>query len=226
MKLDLAKSESLGLTQAEVIVLLGIVSCFFFFLFFFILPVEQASKRHEQRIYCVSNLRQMSMAFQTWADDHNKKFPMEISATNGGTMESIASGNVAGGFEIMSNELPNLKILICPADSIHPAVTNFANGLGNSNISYFVSLDADEGSPERILSGDDNFEISRVPVHSGLLQFSNDAPIGWSTSRHMGVGNLSFADGSVAEEFSNSFHNAMLYATKGVGTMTNRFAIP
>ncbi len=223
MKLNVVKSGTRGLTRWEIIV---VIACIFSFFFFIIWPVEQAKTRGEQRIYCVSNLRQMGVAFRTWADDHNKKFPMEISVTNGGALELVATGNVAACFEIMSNELPGLKILTCPADPIHPAVAGFSDGFGNSNISYFVSLDADEGSSERILSGDDNFEISGVPVHSGLLQFSNDAPIGWSRIRHLGVGNLSFADGSVDEEISNSFHNAMLYAAKGNNAITNQFAIP
>jgi hypothetical protein len=35
-------------------------------------------------------------------------------------------------------------------------------------------------NPQMILSGDDNFEISGVPVKSGLLELSSNAPISWT----------------------------------------------
>ena len=167
------------------------------------------------------------MAYLAWGADHNNKYPMEISVTNGGAMESVANGDVAACFGEMSNELKTPKILNCPADPIHPAAIDFTNGLNNSNISYFVCLDADESHPNELLSGDANFEISGTSIHSGLLQFSTNVPIGWDSIRHPGfgyggVGNLGFADGGAAEESSNGLHNALLET----GLATNRLAIP
>ncbi len=58
-------------------------------------------------------------------------------------MERAATGNVAAVFPVMSNELNTPKILFCPEDKIRTQATMFtATQPGNSNISYFVNLDA------------------------------------------------------------------------------------
>ena len=74
-----------------------------------------------------------------WADDNGGKFPMQVSVTNEGVMELIATGNVAACFSVMSNTLSDPAVLICPQDTKHFPATNF-EALSNSNISYFVKF--------------------------------------------------------------------------------------
>ena len=52
-------------------------------------------------------------------------------------------------------------------------------------------------TPQRFLSGDDNFAIAKVPVKSGLLAFSTNASIAFTAERHGNGGNIGLADGSV-----------------------------
>ena len=46
-----------------------------------------AAKRRVSRISCWSNLRQVNIAFQIWAEDNKNRYPMAVSVTNGGAME-------------------------------------------------------------------------------------------------------------------------------------------
>src|SRR2546428_11389285 len=70
-----------------------------------------------QRINCTNNLKQMGLAFRTWALDHNDQLPMQVSVTNGGAMEIVATGTAFTVFQVMSNELSTPKILFCPEEN-------------------------------------------------------------------------------------------------------------
>jgi prepilin-type processing-associated H-X9-DG protein len=111
--------------------------------------------------------------------------------------------------------------LRCPADTPWVWATNFSV-LNNSNISYFVGLDAKEAQPQLFLSGDDNFAISGVPVKSGLLQLWTNTPIAWTKERHKHTGNILFADGSVVQTDDKS----LVEKLQATGPATNRLAIP
>jgi prepilin-type processing-associated H-X9-DG protein len=190
-----------------------------------LLPMHMTAKHRAQRINCASNLKFIGLAYNIWAGDHNNQYPMSFSVTNGGGMELIATGNVAAYFDVMSNELSTTLLLTCPAESEKEAYP-FGGAwftLENSNISYFVGLKAGKAHPRALLSGDDNFAIGGVPVKSGLLTFSPDAPISWTPERHQGCGNLLFGDGSVTiPAVDNSRLTNIVHDTH----MTNRLMLP
>ncbi len=186
-------------------------------------------------IDCISDLRQIGLSYRVWAGDNGDKYPMQASVTNGGAMELVATGNVAAVFEVMSNALSTPKLLICPQDTKSILATNFGRGFNNSNISYFVGLDADQTNPQMLLSGDDNFAIGGVPVKSGLLQLSTSSPIAWTSGRHVSynshfwtaarykfVGNIGLADGTVQQLTTDGLQQAL----QRTGVATNRLAIP
>src|SRR5438045_9793440 len=79
-----------------------------------VLTALARQKRSGQQMNCVNNLRQIGVAFRTWALDFGDKYPAQVSATNGGTMELVDSGTVWPHFSVMSNELSTPKILVCP----------------------------------------------------------------------------------------------------------------
>lgn len=110
-------------------------------------------------------------------------------------MESTTNGAVFFTFVVMSNELNTPKILICPADVRRPAA-NFGPGLANSNISYFVGVNADETQPQMLLSGDRNLTNGTLPANRLLLLTTNSAP-GWDHRLHKFRGNIALSDGSV-----------------------------
>jgi hypothetical protein len=174
-----------------------------------------------QRINCVNNLKQVGVAFRLWEGDHNDKYPMQVSVTNGGAMELIATGNVAACFRMMSNELSTPKILLCPADTHRVWATNFST-LNNSNISYFVNLDAVEAYPQMFLDGDDNLTVGGVPVQAGILNLWTNSNVGWTKERHHSAGVIGIADGSVQQLTTDGLRQALQQS----GVATNRLAIP
>jgi hypothetical protein len=180
-------------------------------------------KDSSTRIECINNLKEIGLACRIWEDDQGDKYPMFVSITNGGAMELIATGNVVATFQVMSNELSMPKILICPEDKKRlPAATNFSDIQLKNKISYFVGVDAKETQPQMFLSGDDNLAVGEVPAKSGLLEFSTNSSIAWTTTRHDHVGNIGLADGSIWQGTSSGLRRLLL----DIGAATNRLAIP
>jgi prepilin-type processing-associated H-X9-DG protein len=96
--------------------------------------------------------------------------------------------------------LANPGVLVCPADTRF-AATNFA-ALQNSNLSYFVGLNAELGKPTSILAGDRNLTNDWGGATS-LLYLGPNNPLRWTRELHQFKGNLLFADGHV-EEWNNA----------------------
>lgn len=220
MKPRVSHQKTAALTLAEVLVIIVVLAVLAAFV------LSALPRKHEynwrKQVSCVNTLKQVGLSFRLWEADHNDKYPMQVSITNGGIMELVATGNVVATFQVMSNELSTPKIVLCPQDVSRDYATNFTTDFNNGRISYFVGADADENYPQRFLSGDANFEIGGAAVKSGLLEFSTNAPIGWSAARHNLSGNIGFADGSV-QSLSNS--NLLIYLHQ-TGLATNRLAIP
>ena len=181
-------------------------------------------RRRSSTIDCVVNLHRISTSFQMWEGDNNNQYPMSYS-TNG-ILAWPATTNIAVYFRAMSNQLDTPKFLICPADRKHVPATNWTTDFNNSHISYFLNLDASEAYPQLVMFGDDNLAVNGVPVKSGLALLPANAAISWATERHGRVGNLGFADGSVAEESNLGLQNALQLSLQGTPVTTNRIAIP
>jgi prepilin-type processing-associated H-X9-DG protein len=223
VKTHLQNKKNRALTLVELLVVVGTIAV----LAAIILPGNELTKRRAQEINCVSNLKQVALSFRVWPPAQDDKYPMSVSVTNGGAMEIISTGNVAGCFQIMSNELGTPKILICPADLERPvAATNFQNDFNNSHISYFINPDAAERYPQQIMTGDDNLAVNGVAVKSGMLVLSSNFTISWTASRHGRVGNIGYADGSIAQVSSSGLQSSCILSGQGTPTMTNRLAVP
>ncbi len=218
MKPRIANRKTAALTLVEAVVIIFILSV----LAAMLLPALAAAKRKTSRIGCVNNLKQIGLAFRIWSGDNGDKYPMEVSATNGGTMEQAAAGDATATFQVMSNELSTPKILVCPQDANCSYATNFYGGFTAKNISYFVGLTAYTNSSQAFLSGDDHFQFSSVPVKSGLLEISSATQLKWTAERHKFAGNIGLADGSV-QSVSSSGLAKLIQQT---GFATNRLAIP
>lgn len=217
MKPRLSKKRNAAMTLFEV----GVVIAIVMILVVVVLP-RLARARTYSKINCVNNLKQIGLAYRIWAGDNNDKYPMQVSTTNGGTMELMADGkNVWRNFLVMSNELSTPKILFCPADAGRIRATNFSNDL-KDKISYFFGVDANPKDPQMLLSGDDNFAISGIPVKSGLLEISSNTPIAWTSARHKFAGNIGLADGSVQQVSNSELTNSL----QPTGSATIRLAIP
>lgn len=223
------------MTIVEVLVIIAVLAA----LAALLLPLLAAAKHRAQRINCASNLKQVGDAFQIWGQDYTNRYPMSVLVANGGAKELIAIDNVAGLCQVMSNELTTTKILFCPEDR-NVVYLPLGNGFSssnfcNKNISYFVGTEADESHPQRLLCGDDNFQVNGSLVASGVLSLSTNVPVEWASGRHVSpgshfwtpakarfAGNIVFADGSVATFSDDGLQSAL----QQTGLATNRLAIP
>ncbi len=108
-----------------------------------LLPALAQAKSKAQRINCANNLKQIGLAFRTWAIDNGDQFPFNVSTNKGGTMELSTRGRDGVDnhpewiFQVMSNELSTPRILVCPADPRKRAALDFLS-LQAASISYRV----------------------------------------------------------------------------------------
>jgi prepilin-type N-terminal cleavage/methylation domain-containing protein len=205
-----------GLTLVELLVIIAI----FALMAMLIYPGGRQDKARALRVQCVNNLKQTGVAFDTWAKDHGEKFPMEISQTNGGTMEFVTGANEWRHFQIMSNELITPWVLICPADNARMRATNFTF-LNNSNLSFFINVDYSRPNLHALWSGDRNL-TNASPIRDGILELTTNKPAVWTAEMHKKVGNLLLFDGSVQQASEAGLRNAIANS----GASTNRLQMP
>jgi prepilin-type N-terminal cleavage/methylation domain-containing protein len=203
-------------TLVELLVVLAVLAAFVLF----VTLVFAKAKNKARRITCVSNLVVNGLAFRIWANDNLNVYPMGASTNSGGPKENNQIAEVFRHFRVMSNELASPRVLTCPADTRRPATS--WTSLANSNISYFVGLDADPTTPQMFLSGDTNLELDGKPVGPGIMNLYSNSVVGWTAERHGPQGNAALTDGSV-RQYSNARLREALAQT-GVGT--NRLAMP
>lgn len=207
-----------GLTIIEVLV---IVVCLVALAGAILLPGLARSRARSSRINCANGMKQIGLSFRSWSLDNNGRFPMQVSVNSGGTMELVASGMVYPHFQVMSNELSTPKILLCPNDEKRTWATNFAAGMTDKHLSYFINVDAIEGDGSSLLSGDRNI-TNRAGPGSRLVSLTGSDTMGWTREMHAEKGFLGFGDGSV-QAFRNGSTAAAVRVEPG---KTNRLAVP
>jgi competence protein ComGC len=142
------------------------------------------------RIACISNLKQVGLAFRTWGLSHNGNLPQTLAASQGGDADDVgvriagttqqSSRGVSKMFLCMSTELGTPSILFCPAEyesSYRQAATSFSGFtmsgtvpyINDLNVSYFIGVDPQEPRPRMFLAGDHNLGGNANPPSTAFF---------------------------------------------------------
>ena len=211
------KSQAIAFTFIEMLVVVAMIGL----LAALLLPAIAQAKARAQRISCVCNLKQIGLSYRQWALNHTNAYPMAISTNFGGTLEHVATGEVWPHFQVMSNELNTPWVLVCPTDKERIRASDFRLNLSNTNLSYFVGVDARDSMPQMFLAGDRNIVGGSLLPGRILMVTSNDV-VRWNKRMHQGQGNVALADGSVQGFTTRRLREALT----NTGVVTNRLAMP
>ena len=168
-----------------------------------LLPALSSAKAKAQRISCINNMKQISIALRIYASDNQNRYPWQVPQAEGGTAEltrpksdtnalldadgkPIFDANTWLHLQALSNELYNPKILRCPSDDSRTLANTFASkkpqGAAGINVIPF-----DKNSVSYWLRTDPEVDESK-PNEIVLV-----------CSYHNGQYNVLLADGSVQQ---------------------------
>ena len=209
------KPSRIGFTLVEVLALLIIVAI----VAMVFLPRMANRHRPAHGLRCVSNLKNVGLAFRIYATD-NDRFPGEGMLSNGVPLAEITASQI---YRSLSDELSTPKIVFCSADKERSPGEKFPS-LEGVQISYFASVNANERTPKVFLAGDRNLTSNGVTVRGGLFPVSKAFQLGWSEEIHNGTGNMAWADGSVQQFVPGRLVHAA--AEQAEVLATNHLVIP
>src|SRR4030095_4594849 len=130
---NVCRTKSAGFTLLELLLVITIIAILFALIF----PVIQKARQRSRQAACMSNLKEISIGFVVFKQDHDERLPAAVPIAEGGAKEFFfgTAANLLPGwhsntyriYKAMSNTLHSPKIVICPADRWSRAADTFAD---------------------------------------------------------------------------------------------------
>jgi prepilin-type N-terminal cleavage/methylation domain-containing protein/prepilin-type processing-associated H-X9-DG protein len=200
MRLHKASADRCGFSLLELLCVIAVIAI----LAALLLPALTKARDRAKQTQCAAQLKDIAVAFHSFAHDHNNQYPMQVPVAAGGSLGVAPRGSGIRGpgdlvlayrhFQALASELRTPKMVICPADTRVPAVS--FSVLSNQNVSYFASLNAEFGNANSLLAGDRNLTNDWAPPTS-VQRVGPNYLFRWSQELHRFRGNLLFSDGHV-----------------------------
>src|SRR5262245_33734498 len=95
------RSTEIAFTRVDLLIVIAVIVL----LAAVVLPALANNRFRSDRVICANNLRQIGMAMQLWANDHNELPPYDVPAAEGGTLGHALAPNAWLHFSWVSNEL-------------------------------------------------------------------------------------------------------------------------
>ncbi len=197
---------AVSLKEAFTVIEVLLVAAVLLIMFLLLLPMRSGPHPPPFSSRCLNNLKQIDLAMQMFASDNNGLFPAEVLATNAVSAELLDAQSPASCFAPLIPYVKPFNVWICPADKRKvPAPTGAQ--FSNSNVSYFLSLNATGIVAEVILAGDRHLTANGEPLAPGIFAATTNSIMGWSPELHaLGKrtrGCLAFGDGHAEFVTSN-----------------------